>query len=208
MKCINKTPFIFILCTLAFLLSSCKSILVQPYDEKLITDTETLFKKASEMIDDGIANSPVTDETRKAILRPSDHPGHFSKFKSRYESLDTDANALILRAMSKSENIDKVGESLQEKVNELIDKSLPSQCSSLESDLGINSNSLTVKNYIDLKCIIVNWKAQHSNTDAYQDSNNITDGTQILKRANWELRKSTIFTATLAIQRAEMSKKH
>lgn len=183
------------------LTSGCAVTVLQPYDEKLLTDTESLFKKASAMIDDGIANSPKTDDERSAIQKPTDHLAHASKFEARYGALGTDTDALILRALSKSQDVDKVGEKLQQKINDLVESALPSQCDDIESELGISTSSLTVKNYIDLKCILVRWKAQHSDAK-------LTRNTGILKRTNWELRKSAIFSVTLAIQRAETSKKH
>lgn len=187
--------------TTVLFIGGCAITLVQPYDDKLLADTETVFKKASAMIDDGVANSPKTDDERSAIKTPASHHAHVSKFDDRYAALGTDADALILRALSKSEEVDRIGQKLQEQITDLIEKSLPSQCSNLERELGVSTTSLTVKNYIDLKCLVVRWKAQHSDTQ-------ITKGTGILKQSNWELRKSAIFSATLAIQRAEGSKKH
>lgn len=177
----------------------CAVTLVQPYDEKLLTDTEAIFKKASSMIDDGITNSPNTDEERSAIAKPESHLAHVSKFDGRYAALSTDADALILRALSKTEEVDQIGRKLQGQINELVEKSLPSQCDDIEDELGLAATSLTVKNYIDLKCLIVRWNAQHSEPA-------LTKGTSILKRTNWELRRSTIFSTILAIQRAETTK--
>lgn len=184
----------------AFLVGGCAVTLVQPYDEKLLTDTEAIFKKASSMIDDGISNSPKTDEDRSVISKPERHLAHASKFEGRYSELSTDADALILRALSKADDVDRIGQKLQVQIIKLVDESLPSQCDDVEKDLGVITTSLTVKNYIDLKCLIVRWKAQHSDPD-------LTKRTGILKRVNWELRKSTIFSAILAIQKAETSKK-
>ncbi|EPU3919142.1 hypothetical protein [Aeromonas hydrophila] len=184
----------------ALFVGGCAVTFVQPYDEKLLTDTEAIFKKASSMIDEGIANSPKTDNQRGAIKKPESHSAHVSKFEGRYAALSTDADALILRALSKAEEVDRIGQKLQGHINDLVENSLPSQCDDIEKELGLNTTSLTVKNYIDLKCLIVRWKAQHSDPT-------LTKGTGILKRTNWELRKSAIFSATLAIQKAETSKK-
>lgn len=197
---IDHLPFVTASIVSALFLGGCTSTLVQPYDEKLLTDTENMFKKASSMIDDGISTSPKTDEQRAAIHAPENQPAHVSKFEGRYAALNTDADALILRALSKAEQVDQIGQKLQGHINDLVESSLPSQCDDIEKELGLNTNSLTVKNYIDLKCLIVRWKAQHSDPT-------LTKGTGILKRTNWELRKSTIFSATLAIQKAETSKK-
>lgn len=184
----------------ALFLGGCAVTLVQPYDEKLLTDTEAIFKKASSMIDDGIANSPKTDEERAAILKPESHSAHVSKFEGRYAALNTDADALILRALSKAEEVDRIGQTLQGKIINLVDNSLPSQCDDIEKELGLATTSLTVKNYIDLKCLLVRWKTQHSDAK-------LTRNTGVLKRTNWELRKSAMFSATLAIQKAENIKK-
>jgi hypothetical protein len=181
-------------------IAGCTITLVAPYDEKLVTDTEALFKKASTMIDDGIAKSPRTDAERAAITTPEAHPAHMSQFDGRYNSLGTDADALILRAVARSRDVGPVGEKLQSKINALIEEALPSQCEDIESELGVSAPSLTVKNFLDLKCLLVRWKAQHADPKLTQD-------TRILKRSNWELRKSAIFSAALAIERAETSKK-
>ena len=182
----------------ALIVAGCPVSLVQPYDEKLLNDTEALFKKASAMIDDGIASSPRTDDERAGISKPPVHPAHESKFEGRYNSLATDADALILRAISKSKDVDPIGEKLQQKINDLIEGALPIQCEELEGELAA-AKSLTVKNYVDLRCLLVRWKAQHSDSGLTRD-------TGILKRTNWELRKAAIFSAVLAINRAEMSK--
>lgn len=199
---IRPGRFSFVTATLlaALFLGGCAVTLVQPYDEKLLTDTEAIFKKASTMIDDGITNSPKTDEERAAIAKPENHLAHVSKFEGRYAALGTDADALILRVLSKADEVDRIGQNLQKQINALLEKSLPSQCDEIDKEFGLATSSLSVKNYIDLKCLIVRWKAQHSEST-------LTRGTGILKRTNWELRKSTIFSAALAIQKAEISKK-
>lgn len=182
-----------------FLLSSCTYTLVQPYDEKLVNDTETIFKKASAMVDDGIAKSPKTDQERKAIIPPSESLAHYSRFEIQYNALIRDSDALIMRSLAKSGEIDSVGNKLQKKIEALIESEIPSACPEQDQELKDLTNSLTVKNYIDLKCFFINWKAQHSDMKR-------TDDTQILKKANWEARKSAVFDIVLAIQQAEMSK--
>lgn len=190
--------------------TGCSTTLVQPYDEKLLIDTEAIFKKASAMIDDGTAKSPKTDNARAAIKtmaaapnalqKLSEHPAHASKFATRYNELATDSDALILRALSKSQEVGATGNKLQEKIERLIQESIPTVCPELDAEFGSLTSSLTVKNYIDLKCILVKWKSQHSDVK-------LTDSTEILKQSNWELRRSTLFSAILAIQRAETAKK-
>jgi hypothetical protein len=191
-------------------LSACSVMLVQPYDEKLLTDTESLFKKASAMVDDGQHLSPKTDDERRklkgAALQPKDarplasHPAHVTQFAKRYNELQTDADALILRALSKSHETSQIGEKLQLKIEKLIEESIPSNCPENDGVFLNLTASLTVKNYIDLKCILVKWKDQHSDLK-------LTEDTEILKRSNWELRRSTLFAAILAIQSAETAKK-
>ena len=195
--------------TLIFL-SACTVTLVQPYDEKLLTDTESLFKKASAMVDDGQLVSPRTDDDRRkvkaAAILPKDptplvaHPAHASQFAKRYNELQTDADALILRALSKNQGTSPIGERLQLKIEKLIEESIPSNCPETDSEFSNLTASLTVKNYVDLKCILVNWKHQHSDPK-------LTEDTEILKKSNWELRRSTLFASVLAIQSAETAKK-
>jgi hypothetical protein len=187
----------------------CAVTLVQPYDEKLITDSESLFKKASAMVDDGFQASPRTDEARAQIrldsTRPgagplSAHPAHFAQFERRYNEILTDSDALILRSLSKSQEIGTVGIRLQKKIEALIEEAVPTNCPEMDAEFSQMTSSLTVRNFVDLKCLLAGWKAQHANQRVTQD-------TSILKQVNWELRRSTLFSAVLAIQSAETSKK-
>jgi hypothetical protein len=180
--------------TLVMLLAGCTTVLVSPYDEKLVTDTEAFYKKAAEMIEWGRDKSPRTDAERSDIVNPSAHSSHYSKFESKYNSLIIDSEALILRAMASDSKIGAAGQGLQAKMNALIEASLPSNCQELAADF--SQTSLTARNYVDLKCIILKWKQQHADAE-------LTRNTQILKRANWEGRKLMIFNAVLAIQKAE-----
>lgn len=183
---------------LAILMSGCSVMLVQPYDDKLVTDTEELYKKAASLIEDGRVASPRTDQEREAISDPENHPGHFSVFETEYNRLIVDSEALILRAMAGSAQINKAGQQVQEKINKLIDEGSESQCKELADEFG--KVSLTVQNYVDLKCIILQWKERH-NDDSF------TQNKKILKKANWEARKRIIFNGILAIQKAEAFKK-
>ena len=179
---------------LAILMSGCPATLIQPYDEKLVTDTEALYKKAASVIEEGRVVSPKTDEEREEISDPEKNPGHFSAFETKYNGLMIDSEALILRAMASSDQIDRASQEIQERIDKLIDESFASQCSELASEFG--QVSLTVQNYIDLKCIILKWKERH-------DDDSFTQNKKILKKANWESRKRIIFNAILAIQKAE-----
>ena len=182
-------------------LAACSVKLVQPYDEKLLNDTEAFYKKAALMISEGIAVSPRKNEQRAAIAEPTAHPGHFSKFEAQYDSLLVDSDALILRGMAGSAAIDGAGAAIQEKISELIEDKLPSSCPALKDEIG--SVSLTVANYVDLKCLILRWRGQHNG----EINPELTQGKFILKSANWEGRKLNLFYAVLAIQEAEGFKK-
>ena len=173
-------------------LTSCSVKLVQPYDSKLINDTEAFYKKGAEMIIEGQAVSPQNDDERDTIANPEQNPAHFSKFVSRYDSLIVNSEALLLRAISRSQEIDSAGQEIQEKINELIDTALPTNCPELKSEFG--KVSLTAQNFVDLKCLIVRWKEQHRKRG-------------ILKQANWEGRKLVLFQTIYAIQKAESLKK-
>lgn len=181
-----------------FFLSGCSTVLVAPYDEKLVEDTESFYKKAANIVEEGRAVSPLIDADRAAINNPSTHGGNYSKFESKYNSLIIDAEALMLRAMASDNKIGSTGKALESKVSELIDNAASSKCQELSSSF--TNTSLTAKNYVDLKCIVLNWKEQHSDIQ-------LTRNTQILKKANWEGRKLIVFNAILAIQKAEGFKK-
>jgi len=180
-------------------LTGCSVTLVQPYDEKLFNDTEAVYKKAAAMIGEGESTSPVTDEQRRAISDPARHPAHFSRFASKYDALLIDADALLMRAMAGSSKLDATGERINTKIEKLINEELPSNCAELEQEFAAAA-SLTVKNYVDVKCLLVRWRAQHADPK-------LTEDKLILKRANWEGRRLNFFNAVLAIQKAEGFKK-
>ena len=180
--------------------SGCALTLVQPYDEKLVNDTEAIFKKASAVVDDGISRSPRTDDERAALRPPTASDAHYAKFEPHYNALLRDADALILRSLAGSGEIGAVGNKLQQKIEGLIESAIPSACPDVDQELRDLSASLTVRNYIDLKCFFINWKAQHGDMQR-------TGQTQILKKANWEARKGALFGIVLAIQKAETFKK-
>ncbi|MBL7186553.1 MAG: hypothetical protein ISS70_09515 [Phycisphaerae bacterium] len=201
MNKVSRCKVLLKICVLGFLLSglsSCATELVAPYDEGLVTGTEAFYKKAAGIIDEGIRVSPRTDQERERIQDPNNHDAHFSRFEPKYSDLLVDSEALVLRAITGSYEIDKVGQKLQEKIDEFIEKQIPSVCQGLSEEFG--KTSLTTKNYIDLMCIVSKWKERHENKE-------LTRNTLILKRANWEGRKKTIFNAILAIQKAESKKK-
>ena len=176
------------------IISGCKVTLVQPYDAKLLADTEAFYKKAAGVIEEGRSVSPKTDQERRNIANPSKHKAGFAQFESKYNDLLVDSEALILRAMAGSNAIDATGQAIQAKLDDIIETNIPSVCQGLAAEFG--QTSLTAKNYIDLKCIIIKWKEQHADPRLTQD-------TMILKKANWEGRKTLIFNVILAIQKAE-----
>ena len=201
-KSLIKSLISLVFFLIFLLLIGCTIKLVQPYDEKLLADTDAIFKKASLMIDDGIQVSPTTDDARKLLASKSDNLAKATNFDIRYLGLSTDADALILKALSKSQDIDPAGKVIENKVTNLIEKKLPiEECKAIENDIGNTYQSLTVKNYIDLKCMFVLWQIQHNDDD-------LTNKTKILKQINWELRKKSLFSAILAIEKAETSKNH
>jgi hypothetical protein len=180
------------------LVTACTLTLVQPYDEKLFNDTETFYKKAATVIEEGKSVSPTTDDQRAAIAKPAEHPAHISAFESKYDELIVDSEALILRATAESEKIDAAGQAIQAEIDDLIEASLPSKCPEVQAEVG--KVSLTAKNFVDLKCLILKWRAEHGDKE-------LTKGTSILKKANWEGRKVVLFNTIMAIQKAEAFKK-
>ncbi len=185
---------------LALCLSGCMPRLVQPYDEALVTGTEALYAEASAVIDDGVATSPRTDAERDAIRPPTKSDGHFSRFEPRYDQLIRATDLMILRAMAGSEDIDGLGRKLQAKIEEAIENAVPSVCAELTERFNeLGATSLTVRNHVDLKCLLTRWKEQHADSE-------LTRNTFILKRANWETRRASLFRIVLAIQRAQLSK--
>ena len=191
---LHRIRSLFFIVSTAFLalsLSACSARLVQPFDEKLINDTEAFYKKGAEIIAEGQAASPMTDKDRDAIINPDQNPAHFSKFEPKYDDLIIDSETLILRAMSSSKKIDSAGQAIQQKIDAVIEASLPSNCPELQSEFG--KLSLTAQNFVDLKCLILGWKEQHREK-------------LILKKANWEGRKLVLFNIIFAIQKAESFK--
>lgn len=190
----------FCVLLLAFCLSGCMPRLVQPYDQTLVTGTEALYAEASAMIDEGVAVSPRSDAERDAIRSPAKSDGHLGAFSTRYDALIRASDLMILRAMAGSEEIDALGQKLQAKIEEAIENAVPSVCAELSAQFDeLGAASLTVRNQVDLKCLLTRWKEQHADPE-------FTRKTLILKRANWEARRASLFRIVLAIQRAQLSK--
>lgn len=183
------------------LVSGCTTVtLVQPYDAVLYNNTELFYKKASELIARGVADSPRTNDERKKMSKDTgdQSAGHYNAFKDQYGALVIDVNLLILRALANSSKIDAKAQGIHIKLEEYISKGMSEECKELHK--GFIDVSLTVRNYIDLKCLIEKWDREHQ-------SDEITRSTMILKKANWEGRSKNLFGAILAIQNAEASKK-
>ena len=136
---------------------------------------------------------------RDAIRPPLKSDAHFSHFASRYDKLIRASDLMILRAMAGSDGIDKFGQKLQGKIEEAIENAVPSVCAELTDSFNeLGATSLTVRNQVDLKCLLTRWKEQHADPE-------LTRNTFILKRANWESRRASLFRVVLAIQRAQLS---
>jgi len=185
-------------------ITGCPVHLVQPYDADLYSNTENFYKKASSVIAKGMSVSPKTNKEIVSISSAAaeQHPGNYKKFKDDYDALLVDSNALILRSLANSNQIGKIGQDLQAKIEAVIEKSLPNECDSLQDSFA--NVSLTTRNYIDLKCIIGKWADEHQGKGPKGD---LTYGKHILKESNWEGRNKTLFNGILAIQKAESSKK-
>jgi len=188
-----------------FCLSACTTVnLVQPYDADLFNNTEAFYKNASTVIAKGISVSPKTSEELLAINddEKEQHPGHYRQFYVDYNNLLIESNALILRSLSNSQQVDITGQAMQEKIEAVISESFPTECDTLQESFA--SVSLTTRNYIDLKCLIGRWSEAHQGRSP---SGDITRGKQVLKKATWEGREKSLFDGILAIQTAEASKK-
>jgi len=186
-------------------LPACTTVnLVQPYDADLFNNTEAFYKNASAVIAKGISVSPGTSEELLAINddEKEQHPGHYRQFVADYNNLLIESNALILRSLSNSQQLDVTGQAIQEKIEAVISESFPTECDTLQESFA--SVSLTTRNYIDLKCLIGRWSEAHQGR---APSGDITRGKQVLKQATWEGREKSLFDGILAIQTAEASKK-
>lgn len=203
-KSIKNVVGLFCVLVLCISVASCTVKLVQPYDADLYANTESFYKKVSAMIAKGANVSPKLPNDIRAIPEDSkeQHPGHYNQFKEDYDALLVDCNSLILRSLSNSGKIDKIGRDLQAKIESTITNSCPSSCDTLQSTF--SDVSLTTRNYIDLKCLIGRWSEEHQGNG---ENGDITYGKQILKKSNWEGRSQALFNCILAIQTAEASKK-
>ena len=183
-------PFLLLAC-LVSLLGCTAATLVQPYDEKLLTDSEQFYRKAATIIEHSRMQSPAERPTTEN----SNDPGHISNMDNLYAELLIDANILLLRALANSEQVDVTGQRLQNKITEYIDNALPSNCDNSTDDIRAEFSSLTVKNFVDLKCLVVTWQAQHQAAPG-----------KVLTRADWSRRHVSLIRFIVALQQAEVAK--
>lgn len=178
---------------LSLLVQSCTVTFVQPYDEKLVDATEAFYKETSLAIEDAKDKSPVS----RGNIDPAkagENSGHLSKYTIFYSKAKINANALIIRAMVNSGKVDKIALKAQKEIDEVISKALPSNCTNEHATI-TGQITLTLQNYLDLKCLVTHWEVQHKNAP-----------NEILKKANWEGRQVSLMSMIVSIQKAETFK--
>lgn len=182
-----------ILVCLALLVQSCTVTFVQPYDEKLVTATEEFYKETALGLEKARENSPKSRDIPNGS-DASDNPGHLSKHTNFYSNAKIAANSLIIRAMINTEKVDKVADNVHKQIETLISQSLPSNCDSEKSQI-TGTVTLTLQNYLDLKCLVTHWEIQHTKAP-----------NQVLKKSNWESRQISLMGMIVSIQKAESFK--
>lgn len=182
--------FIYVV-SLFSLLGCAPAVLVQPYDERLLTGSEQFYRKTATIIEHTKMQSPAERPTTEDIR----HPGHITNMENLYAEMLIDANILLLRALANSEQVDASGQRLQRRITRYIDNALPSNCDSSAEDIRAEFSSLTVKNYVDLKCLIVTWQAQHEAAPG-----------KVLTQAEWSRRHLSLIRFIVAVQQAEVAK--
>ncbi len=145
--------------SVCFMLQACTVTLVQPYDEKLLDGTEAYYKQVSQEIEKARIASPKTRNLADG-QSPSSSSGHISHFKNMYSKFKIDANALIIRAVVNSYQVDSVAGTIHKKIEDFISSSFPSNCEGSNAMIE-GQVTLTVQNYLDLKCLVVHWETQH-----------------------------------------------
>lgn len=181
----------FCLINLLCLLGCTATTLVQPYDERLLTGSEAFYRNAATIIEHSRAQSPAERPTTE----DNNHPGHIANMDNLYADLLIDANILLLRAMRSSELVDNTGQRLQGKITQYIDSALPSNCDNSADDIRAEFSSLTVKNFVDLKCLIITWQAQHAAAPG-----------KVLTQGDWSRRHLSLIRYIVAVQQAEAAK--
>jgi len=175
------------------LVQSCTVTFVQPYDEKLVEATESFYKETSLAIEEAREKSPLN---RNGIdpNKPEENTGHLSKYTTFYSKAKVNANALIIRAMVNSGKIDKIAKNIHKVIEEVISKSLPSNCDNERATIS-GEITLTLQNYLDLKCLVTHWEVQHKNAPY-----------EVLKKVNWESRQVSLMGMIVSMQKAESFK--
>lgn len=192
------TPLAIVILTLY--ITGCTTTLTSPYSEKLSSDSEQFYKDAATVFEEGRAVSPATDFERSQISQPENHAGHYSNFEQRYNKLIIDSESLILLAIASDNNIGIAGQHIQSELSKIVSETVPAKkCDEIKKDLGTDSSTLLVANYIDLKCILVKWKEEHADPQ-------LTQNKLILKKSNWEGRKKQLFNIVLILQKSAKSK--
>lgn len=177
---------------LIVIISGCTTVkFVQPYDDSLITGIQEFYKSTAKFVENGKQVSPPTRPDSEDLS----NKGHLSHYQDGYSNLVIEVNNLIIRSMVNSVKVDELGKSMQDKVEQLIDESIPSVCAGTQARLGKEFTSLTVKNFADLKCLVSRWKVQHENAP----SKTLTSG-------DWQRRHTTLMNVVIEIQRAESFK--
>lgn len=186
------------LCTailIALLVSSCTSVVfVQPYDQALVSGTEAFYKKAGKMIQQAEAVSP-DHRAKGTAVNPA---ATYDHLKPQYDDLVIDANALIIRAAANANRVDALGQKLQGKLEQLVEKAVPptKNCIELKDALAGTPMTLTVSNFVDLKCLVAGWDRQQREAPG-----------QILTKTEWSNRNISLMEAIMAIETAETFKK-
>lgn len=184
---------LFVLFLILFV-QSCTVTFVQPYDEKLVDATESFYKDTSLAIESAREKSPVNRDNVDPS-KPEENSGHLSQYASFYSKAKVNANALIIRAMVNSGKVDKIAANTHIEIEEVISKSLPSNCKNDRAAIS-GQITLTLQNYLDLKCLVTHWEVQHKSAPH-----------EILKKVNWESRQVSLMGMVVSIQKAESFKK-
>lgn len=182
-----------LLISLLLMVQSCTVTLVQPYDEKLVEATESFYKDTALAIESAREKAPLNRALPDGTV-PSDNPGHISKYKNFYSNAKVSANSLIIRAMVNTEKVDKIAVDIHSQIETLISESLPSNCINDRAQI-TGDITLTLQNYLDLKCLVTHWEVQHTQAPH-----------SILKKTNWESRQVTLMGMIVSIQKAESFK--
>lgn len=175
------------------LVQSCTVTFVQPYDEKLVDATESFYKDTSLAIEEAREKSPL-NRNNIDPNKPEENSGHLSKHAMFYSKAKVNANALIIRAMVNSGKVDKIAVNTHVEIEEVISKSLPSNCANDRATIS-GQITLTLQNYLDLKCLVTHWEVQHKNAP-----------NEVLKKVNWESRQVSLMGMIVSIQKAESFK--